>query len=195
MSKNYYPVYEQLGNSSQEEVFLAYNPFYQLEEQEEFEEEKYLYSGEDLIGFSDGPRISEYIYEENNSSEEELNEISWERQEIRDVEREENIGEWWISSDPIIIDGMYAQETNREQIMDILSGVVPAKGLSEEARARITEFLYNDEISDENCVICCEKFEEKNVLLKLPCSHIFHKDCFLEYAERSDNCPLDRKKI
>ncbi|CAG9325573.1 unnamed protein product [Blepharisma stoltei] len=169
---------------------LYYTDYEEVYEEEECEE----YAGQNLYAAENADNYEGDFNEENQPDEMGLEEFGIRVEDISE-ERKENGGERWISSEPININGEYVEGIDREHIMDILSNIIPVTGLSEEAKSRIVEFMYDGEILCKECVICCDKFEEKDVLYKLPCSHIFHKDCFLKYAERSESCPLDRQKI
>jgi hypothetical protein len=50
----------------------------------------------------------------------------------------------------------------------------------------------------EQCVICLENMEStdnNNPLLTLECSHIFHKKCIDDWLNRTQTCPMCRKKV
>jgi len=56
----------------------------------------------------------------------------------------------------------------------------------------------NHDLDDGKCVICLDEYnsgdkDEKKFIL-LPCKHIFHKDCILEYLKNYNyKCPICRK--
>ena len=45
------------------------------------------------------------------------------------------------------------------------------------------------------CTICLEKYEIGDTVCKLPCNHIFHKDCLQDWLHKQMNCPLCRINI
>ena len=47
----------------------------------------------------------------------------------------------------------------------------------------------------KNCIICMEDFKVNDEVIFLPCLHIFHKDCILEWLGRHDDCPICKNKI
>ena len=47
----------------------------------------------------------------------------------------------------------------------------------------------------KNCIICMEDFKVDDEVIFLPCLHIFHKDCILEWLNRHDDCPICKNKI
>ena len=67
----------------------------------------------------------------------------------------------------------------------------------------IKDYFYqlpNIENIDQECYICLENCIEKGEKLKvLPCSHIFHTECLLEWYNqkliKEYNCPVCKKKI
>ncbi|XP_021773427.1 E3 ubiquitin ligase BIG BROTHER-related-like [Chenopodium quinoa] len=48
----------------------------------------------------------------------------------------------------------------------------------------------------ENCSICLEEFGKSDDVAMLPCSHVFHKNCFLGWIhKRKGTCPLCRSEL
>ena len=55
-----------------------------------------------------------------------------------------------------------------------------------------------DELPENNCSICLEEFKNEDILKKLNCTHIFHKDCLGIWINNNNNnksCPLCRTDI
>ncbi|CAG8476154.1 9290_t:CDS:2 [Funneliformis mosseae] len=50
---------------------------------------------------------------------------------------------------------------------------------------------------DDTCIICAEHFlsNEKTNVTKLPCSHMFDKDCILPWLELHNTCPNCRFEV
>ena len=49
---------------------------------------------------------------------------------------------------------------------------------------------------DAQCTVCCEQFKDEQLVVKLPCKHIFCKgECILEWLKNNDSCPLCRAKV
>jgi E3 ubiquitin-protein ligase DOA10 len=48
----------------------------------------------------------------------------------------------------------------------------------------------------DKCVIC-QEYYKKNNKLKLPCKHIIHEECFIEFINKSPNitCPICRNDL
>ncbi|KAG9136319.1 hypothetical protein Leryth_003886 [Lithospermum erythrorhizon] len=46
-----------------------------------------------------------------------------------------------------------------------------------------------------SCTICIEDFGLGSLADKLPCKHLFHKSCIVEWLNRSNTCPLCRFKF
>jgi len=55
-------------------------------------------------------------------------------------------------------------------------------------------FLYNkcDFITDTYCCICYEDYYEGMPMHMLPCNHILHRACILNWYEKSSTCPICR---
>ncbi len=47
-----------------------------------------------------------------------------------------------------------------------------------------------DDDETERCCICLNDFAEDESIRRLPCLHIFHKDCIDEWLRRNHKCPL-----
>ena len=47
----------------------------------------------------------------------------------------------------------------------------------------------------EDCRICLMKFENNENILILPCLHIFHTDCMINWLKNKKTCPLDNQNL
>ena len=47
----------------------------------------------------------------------------------------------------------------------------------------------------KNCIICLEDFKVGDEVIYLPCLHVFHKDCILDWLKSHDDCPMCKIKI
>lgn len=53
-----------------------------------------------------------------------------------------------------------------------------------------------DECEDEsNCTVCMESFTFSERMVRLPCSHAFHKECIIRWMTMHNSCPLCRSGI
>ena len=53
-----------------------------------------------------------------------------------------------------------------------------------------------DELPENNCSICLDEFKNEDILKKLNCNHIFHKDCLEPWINNNNlNCPLCRREF
>ncbi|CAA0841681.1 RING/U-box superfamily protein [Striga hermonthica] len=63
----------------------------------------------------------------------------------------------------------------------------------------IKTFSPNSTPSLSSCSICIEDFDIKPdtcvTINELPCEHYFHRDCIVEWLQRSNTCPLCRYKL
>ena len=49
---------------------------------------------------------------------------------------------------------------------------------------------------DALCIVCCEQFKDEQLVVKLPCKHIFCEGaCILEWLKNNDSCPLCRAQV
>eukprot|EP01084_Bolivina_argentea_P103089 184675_1 len=54
----------------------------------------------------------------------------------------------------------------------------------------------NDEEDDEvYCVICMDKFEINQTIIRLECKHIYHDICALDWFDESASCPICRHQV
>jgi len=47
----------------------------------------------------------------------------------------------------------------------------------------------------EDCRICLMKFEKGNKIIILPCLHIFHEHCLINWLNNKKTCPLDNQSL
>ncbi len=72
--------------------------------------------------------------------------------------------------------------------------------LSETERESLTECVILDDESEckeaaDPCSICIDGFESGDDCRRLPCGHLFHKECIDEWFDRSSQCPLCKHKL
>jgi hypothetical protein len=49
---------------------------------------------------------------------------------------------------------------------------------------------------DVQCTVCCELFKDEQLVVELPCKHIFCEGaCILEWLKNNDSCPLCRAQV
>ncbi|NXP45414.1 PJA2 ligase, partial [Heliornis fulica] len=49
-----------------------------------------------------------------------------------------------------------------------------------------------DEGEEHCCTICCSEFVEDEMIMELPCQHLFHKTCVTIWLQKSGTCPVCR---
>uniref|UniRef100_A0A182MCM6 RING-type E3 ubiquitin transferase n=1 Tax=Anopheles culicifacies TaxID=139723 RepID=A0A182MCM6_9DIPT len=59
---------------------------------------------------------------------------------------------------------------------------------------RLRRVSETDEDS-EKCTICLSQFEIDNDVRRLPCMHLFHKDCVDQWLVTNKHCPICRVDI
>lgn len=62
---------------------------------------------------------------------------------------------------------------------------------------RIKGEMYEMNGNKEECLICAENFDEKNMVIRLNCSslHMFHEKCLKDWIKIKPICPICRTKI
>ena len=58
-----------------------------------------------------------------------------------------------------------------------------------------TEILFTDNEILDTCSICLYGYKVDEKLVKLNCSHIYHKECIFDWFKKSRNCPLCRLSV
>ena len=71
------------------------------------------------------------------------------------------------------------------------------KGLTQNEIDRIPTDIFNSNLNYElkNCTICLENFKEGDILKRLGCLHIFHKDCIVPWLKGKNICPIDKHEV
>lgn len=72
------------------------------------------------------------------------------------------------------------------------------KPASAEAIQSLERFNYGDPSHNdakEECAVCQYDYKHGDELVKLPCSHDYHKDCVVKWLEQNDSCPSCRRSI
>ena len=49
--------------------------------------------------------------------------------------------------------------------------------------------------SGRDCTTCLEPFMRGERVVKLACSHIYHRQCIVPWLMRNDTCPLCRRRV
>ncbi|KAM7523301.1 hypothetical protein LguiA_013203 [Lonicera macranthoides] len=49
--------------------------------------------------------------------------------------------------------------------------------------------------ANNGCVICTDSFTVNDKAIRLPCKHVYHKDCIVEWLDQNNTCPLCRDKL
>ncbi|KAI3435234.1 Cytosolic Fe-S cluster assembly factor NBP35 [Psidium guajava] len=68
------------------------------------------------------------------------------------------------------------------------------RGASESAILGLKEKVYAGE-DGECCSICLEDYHGPEKVAELPCSHVFHRPCIIQWLESSNSCPLCRCRL
>jgi len=72
-------------------------------------------------------------------------------------------------------------------------------GVSEEKiqGLKSSSFKSTDSHTDgeEMCAVCRIEFDEDEEVLILPCSHVYHNSCILQWLENNKNCPICKQSV
>jgi hypothetical protein len=67
----------------------------------------------------------------------------------------------------------------------------PQPSTAKDFLANIPEILISTE-TQELCTVCQDLYKEGDRALKLPCNHMYHKDCIVPWLESHNTCPTCR---
>ena len=54
----------------------------------------------------------------------------------------------------------------------------------------IKEHIFNDDNTDEICIICLGNFTKDEIIIQLKCNHYYHTHCIYTWFEKKPTCPL-----
>jgi hypothetical protein len=60
---------------------------------------------------------------------------------------------------------------------------------------KYTDINYTDCENIDTCSICLLGYKENEALIRLNCSHIYHKGCVFSWFKNNRNCPLCRMSV
>ena len=47
-----------------------------------------------------------------------------------------------------------------------------------------------------DCQICFETFTDQDeAIMEMPCQHLYHKDCLMDWLTKKNTCPVCRKEV
>jgi hypothetical protein len=62
-------------------------------------------------------------------------------------------------------------------------------------KEQLTKTILNENLVN-NCSICIDCLKKNEEIIELPCNHIFHSACILEWLEKYNyHCPICRKEV
>ena len=68
--------------------------------------------------------------------------------------------------------------------------------ISDAGKRQLKQIKYNSTCNVDICTITLNKFEENEILIQLPCNHIFSKDAILQWLENEHaHCPMCKYKL
>ena len=58
------------------------------------------------------------------------------------------------------------------------------------------KYIAGTDIMDKKqCQVCFDNFKDEDKIAKLPCKHLYHKDCILPWLEKHNTCPVCRHEL
>ena len=59
----------------------------------------------------------------------------------------------------------------------------------------MVRYMKNQKNKEDKCIICQFDFNNNEYLRKLPCAHLYHKECVDEWLAKDKNCPTCKYEI
>uniref|UniRef100_A0A1A9ZHX9 RING-type E3 ubiquitin transferase n=1 Tax=Glossina pallidipes TaxID=7398 RepID=A0A1A9ZHX9_GLOPL len=69
---------------------------------------------------------------------------------------------------------------------------LPRHKIDEIPKVEVTKDVVDSKLQ---CSVCWEDFKLKEIVRKLPCSHLFHEDCIVPWLDLHGTCPICRKSL
>ncbi|KAI9110312.1 hypothetical protein K1719_018754 [Acacia pycnantha] len=69
----------------------------------------------------------------------------------------------------------------------------PEEHLKTQVRELLKELKLDEKAKQERCIVCLESFKDGDHVVAMPCNHIYHNKCIVEWFHRSFMCPLCRR--
>ena len=101
----------------------------------------------------------------------------------------------------------FNEETHMENIINYLMANDPNKYGNPPASKDEIDKLKRIEVNDTNkeeiiklscesvCSVCKDEYENNQILIQIPCSHIFHEECILPWLKDRNSCPTCRYEL
>nr|XP_043632846.1 E3 ubiquitin ligase BIG BROTHER-related-like [Erigeron canadensis] len=105
-----------------------------------------------------------------------------------------------VSSSEASEDDIDPDNMRYEELLNLTETVgVESVGLSAARISQLPISIYTSGIvsnnREENCVICQESFKFGKRVIKLPCSHLYHSKCIIQWLKLKKNCPICQKEV
>eukprot|EP01012_Entosiphon_sulcatum_P019400 TRINITY_DN24268_c0_g1_i1.p1 TRINITY_DN24268_c0_g1~~TRINITY_DN24268_c0_g1_i1.p1 ORF type:complete len:226 (-),score=36.29 TRINITY_DN24268_c0_g1_i1:9-686(-) len=82
----------------------------------------------------------------------------------------------------------------QEQLESLLSESMGPPPASREARSDL-QVVTVSEHDTQSCCVCQTEFGARARAQKMPCGHLFHYECLLEWLEKHNTCPVCRHSL
>eukprot|EP00597_Dinobryon_sp_UTEXLB2267_P002796 CAMPEP_0170076266 /NCGR_PEP_ID=MMETSP0019_2-20121128/13264_1 /TAXON_ID=98059 /ORGANISM="Dinobryon sp., Strain UTEXLB2267" /LENGTH=243 /DNA_ID=CAMNT_0010287785 /DNA_START=276 /DNA_END=1007 /DNA_ORIENTATION=+ len=84
-------------------------------------------------------------------------------------------------------------KNDAEMVLKMLSA--SRKGSSSTSYSSLLEGCIHYGSPTKDCSICQEAFQDVCEILKLPCRHLYHSGCVIEWLQKNNTCPLCRLEL
>ncbi|KAK1263270.1 E3 ubiquitin-protein ligase RING1 [Acorus gramineus] len=90
-------------------------------------------------------------------------------------------------------EGELEQAVTQSSIDPLELAVSASREAVEALKVEIYEGKDGDDVDD--CRVCFDDFIVGSEVMRMPCGHLFHRDCILKWLEKSGVCPMCRLKM
>ena len=120
------------------------------------------------------------------------------------IQQEENLRRLQVQQEENLrrIQIQHEEDLRRFRMMLSLNMNIPSQAFDEEILKKLNKFVFNDDIKDKNgniekinCCICLNDIKKNEEVVKLPCNHIHHWKCCVNWLKQKSICPMCRFEI
>jgi hypothetical protein len=95
---------------------------------------------------------------------------------------------------------IFSQPSHLEAFLQsVLTGLNPDHPVEEDILSSLPEIEVEDVSKlppeKKDCVVCLNKYETKEKVLILPCTHMFHTECIKDWFKSQNTCPICKFKL
>jgi len=123
----------------------------------------------------------------------EESQMSWQTFQFSDATIDDDIKKGSDTSRLIRSSSSQTQQQNQNQVSECPTSIVDLEAGKQSLVENMSDKNACLKLSceeDNTCSICLSEYENDDEIARLPCSHLFHKDCVMSWTRNHVRCPL-----